>query len=130
MIAETVRRLLRLLKYKKHFIVRYEGKLPTWNTIYEGRHWTKRYSLQKEYEKLLTILLLEAKVKPVKEFVIVAFYNDNKDADNITVIIKWMVDVMKGKYVDNDDSRFYKGLSMFYDPTMKKKSIEIHILGQ
>lgn len=130
-MTEFVRRLLRLLSkvYKKHYVVTYDGKLISWNTVYDSSHWTHRSKLKNTYHEIFTVLLLKAKVKKVKEFAIVAFYNDNKDVDNVTIMTKWMVDVMKDKYVDNDDSRFYKGLVMFYDPAMKKKSIEIHIIG-
>ena len=128
-----IRRILSLLFkfgfYSKHYKITYEGKAVSWNTLYSQGHWKKRSDLKIKYQKIFTILLLEAKVKPMDDFMIVIFYNNRMDVDNVSVNSKWLADVIKGAYVEDDSNDLYRGLMIFHDPSLPKNTIEFHIIG-
>lgn len=133
-MTKLIRRLLGLLFtlgiYTKHYKISYTGKLISWNILYSQGHWAKRSALKSQYEKLFTILALEAQVKKMEEMSIVAFYNNKMDVDNISLTTKWLADVLKGTYIEGDDTRFYKGLMIFHDEALPKNNIELHIIGK
>lgn len=133
-MSKFIRRLLSLLFrlkiYDKHFKLTHEGRIISWNILYSQNHWTKRNALQKDYHKIFTILTKQAKVKKMDEMTILAFYNSKSDVDNVTIMCKWLADVLKESKIEEDDTRFYKGIMVFFDPSLKKNSMEFHILGK
>ena len=129
-----IRRLLKLLLrfgiYNKHFQLTHSGRIVSWNILYAQDHWTKRNALQKDYHKIFTILAKQAKVKKISSMMILAFYRSKSDVDNVTLMTKWLADVVKGEYIEDDDTRFYTGLMVFFDPSLPMNTMEFHILGK
>lgn len=129
-----VRRLLSLLFklkiYSKHFVLKYDGEVVSFNQIYSGGHWSKRSAIKTRFHKIFSVLLLEAKVKPMEEMSMVIFYNTRHDCDNIVLTAKFCLDAMKGVYIKDDNSKYYKGVMIFNDSTLPKGMLELHILGK
>jgi hypothetical protein len=129
-----VRRLIKLffkLKiFSKHYVLKYDGKIVSFNELYSGGHWGKRAGIKNTFDKIFTTLLLQAKVKPMTEMCMVVFYCTRHDCDNIVLTVKFCLDSMKGKYITDDTSRYYKGIMIFHDPTLKKGMVELHIIGK
>lgn len=103
----------------KKYVIRYDGKLPSLNDIYSGKHWSYRSSKKTKFRDTFSILLLEASVKWMDEFRIDLEYNSRLDADNAIMAIKFMCDSLKGKYVKEDDPRFFKGFSININKKLK-----------
>jgi Endodeoxyribonuclease RusA. len=133
-MAKVVRRLLSLLFalkfYDKHYKIIYGGKIVSFNQIYSGSHWSKRSAIKIKFHEIFEILLLEAKVKPMKEMFLVIFFNTRHDCDNIVLTAKFLLDTMKGKYIEDDTSKFYKGIQIVHDSELPKGQLEMHILGK
>jgi hypothetical protein len=133
-MSGLVRRLLGLLFtlgiYNKHYKIVYDGKMVSTNALYSQKHWAIRSVMKNKYIKLFTTLLLEAKVKPMKEMSIVLFYSSKMDVDNCSTSCKFLADAIKGKYLLDDSSKFYKGLFMIHDSTLPKGRYEYHILAK
>jgi hypothetical protein len=129
-----IRRLLKLLfvfgVYSRHYVLKYDGEIVSWNKIYSGGHWGKRQGYKTKYQKIFTILCLEAQVKPMSEMFLVVFYNSKHDCDNVVLSAKFLLDAMKGTYIQDDSAKYYKGIQVNYDATLPKGSFEFHILGK
>lgn len=133
-MTKLVRRLLGLLFtlgiYTKHYKIVYDGEITSANVVWSGGHWKKRSDVKQKFEKIFTILLLQAKIKPpLVEFSLVVFYNTKHDCDNLSTIQKIFVDAMKGTYVADDTSKFYKGTHTIFDSNIPKGTVEFHIIG-
>jgi len=133
-VSKLIRRLLGLLFsvgiYDKHYKIVYEGKMVSLNQLYSQRHWSARSTMKNKYVDIFTILLLEAKVQPMKEMSIILFYAGKMDVDNAVVGCKFLADAIKGKYLLDDSSKFYKGLVMVHDSSLEKNTYEYHIIGK
>ena len=111
-MSQLVRRLLGLLFtlgfYDKHYKIDYTGEVVSFNSVYSGGHWSKRSGIKNSYNKIFSVLLAEANVKPMKEMSLVVFFNTKHDTDNLGYILKMIVDTMKGKYIENDGNKIFK----------------------
>lgn len=129
-----IRRLLKLLYvlgiYDKHYIIKYDGEIISFNKLYAGSHWGKRSGYKNEFSKIFRILCLEAKVKPMNEVFLVVFYNTRHDCDNIVLSAKFLMDSMKGTYIVDDTSKYYKGIQISHDSSLPKGTLEFHICGK
>jgi hypothetical protein len=129
-----IRRLLKLLfvfnVYNKHYVLRYDGEVISFNKLYSGGHWSKRSGYKNRFSKIFTLLCLEANVQPMKEMFLVVFYNTRHDADNIVLSAKFLMDAMKGTYIVDDSSKYYKGIQVTHDPDLPKGMLEFHICGK
>jgi hypothetical protein len=78
------------------------------NSIYAGKHWTKR-NADKDYWHWLVKEAL-AKVSPLQAFIkpicITFYWNDGLDCSNHAYMAKMIEDCLKG-YIITDDSRQY-----------------------
>src|SRR5690349_5785867 len=105
-MSQLVRRLLSLLFtlgfYDKHYKIVWDGEIVSTNAFYQSRHWSIRAGHKIKFEKIFDVLLLQAKVKPMKEISLVTFYNNKMDCDNLSIMGKMLIDTMKGKYITND----------------------------
>jgi len=66
----------------------------------------------------------------MKEMFLVIFFNTRHDCDNIVLTAKFLLDTMKGKYIEDDTSKFYKGIQIVHDSELPKGQLEMHILGK
>lgn len=134
MIAQVIKRLLRLLFklgiYKHHSIITYSGEITSANAIWAGKHWSMRSKLKNDFEKKFTTLLLLAKVKKMQEVSLLVFYNSRHDVDNISSLNKMFMDCVKGKYVEDDNSKHYKMTLTVIDDTLPKNTVEFHLVGK
>lgn len=134
MIAKLIRRLLGLLftlgVYNKHYKFIYDGDITSANSVWSSSHWSKRSATKQKFEKIFTALLLQAKVKTMVEFSVVTFYNTRHDLDNLSTIEKIMCDCLKGTYVQDDSSKFYKSKHTIFDSTLPKGTVEFHLIGK
>lgn len=116
--------------YNKHYQFDYSGEIVSFNQVYSGGHWSKRASVKNKYSKSFSILLLEAKVKPLTEMSLIALYSSRHDCDNLGYIMKMLVDTMKDVYIVNDGNKIYKSTHTIYDNSLLKGTIQFHIVGR
>lgn len=133
-MSQLVRRLLGLLFslgfYDKHYKIVWDGDMVSTNKLYSQRHWSARSAMKNKYVKIFTTLLLQAKVKPMKELSIVLFYSNRMDVDNTSIGCKFLADAMKGKYIEDDSSKIYKALFLVHDSSLPKGTFEYHLIGK
>lgn len=111
----------------KEYTIRYDGKIPSLNDIYAGKHWSFRSAKKNKFGDIFTILLLEAGVKWMDEYRIDLEYNSRLDADNCIMAIKFLNDSLKKKYVAEDDARYFKGFSINVNKKLKSNSYKFTI---
>lgn len=132
-MARVARRLLSLLftlgLFNKHYKIIYDGEIISFNKLYSGGHWSKRSGMKVKYHQIFEVLLLEAKVKPMKEMFLAIFYNTRHDCDNIVLTGKFLMDTVKGKYLPDDTSKYYRGIQIVHDPLLPKGRVELHLIG-
>ena len=104
------------------YIIKYEGKALSLNDFYAGGHWKKRADGKKKYDNIFKVLLLEARVKWMHEFRLDVVYNSKHDCDNVVGMSKIFVDSMKGIYIKEDSKRYFKGLSITPDTSLKNNT--------
>jgi hypothetical protein len=133
-MAKLIRRLLSLLFtlgiYDKHYKLSWDGDMISMNQLYSQKHWSARSAMKNKYIKIFSTLLLQAKVKPMKEMSIVLFYASRMDVDNCSCGCKFLADAIKLNYLQDDSNKFYKGLFMVHDSDLKKGTYEYHILAK
>jgi hypothetical protein len=133
MLSSLIRRILSLLFtlkiYSKHYTLSYNGEIISFNQLYSGGHWSKRSAMKSKYRKIFEILLLEAKVKPMSEVFLAVFFNTRHDCDNIVLTGKFLLDTMKGKYIPDDTSKYYKGIQIIHDSSLPRGTLEFHLIG-
>ena len=129
-----VRRFIKLLLafgiYKKNYKIIYTGEMSSLNSVWSSRHWTTRQAITQRYHKIFEVLLLQAKLRPMKEMSIVLFYNSRLDCDNTTIAAKVLADTIKEKYLEDDRTAFYKGLALVHDASLPKNTYEFNILAK
>jgi len=134
MLSKIVRRLLSLLftlgVYDKHYKLVWDGEMVSLNQLYSQKHWSARSAMKNKYIKIFTTLLLQAKVKPMRELSIVLFYSSRMDVDNCVCGCKFLSDAVKGKYLEDDSAKFYKALFMIHDSELPKGTYEYHLIGR
>ena len=100
------------------------------NAVWSSKHWTVRQAITQKFHKIFEVLLLQAKMRPMKEMSIVLFYNSRLDVDNTSVAAKVLADTIKEKYIPDDRTEFYKGLAMIHDGSLPKNTYEFNILAK
>jgi hypothetical protein len=111
----------------KKYTIRYDGKIPSLNDIYAGKHWSFRSAKKNKFRDIFSLLLLEAGVKWMDEYRIDLEYNSRLDADNVIMAIKFLNDSLKKKYVKEDDARYFKGFSINVNKRLKTNSYKFTI---
>ena len=83
------------------------------NAYYSGKHWALRKQ-DAEYWHLLTRSAMnrqEIRVRPFEKPVEISFlWNDRLDIDNHAIMGKMIVDAMKGRLINDDNRRWFKGV--------------------
>lgn len=89
------------------------------NTIYAGKHWSKRNSEKEDWRQLVFAEMLSQKVprKIIDGPVDIAMrFNTKMDIDNHAYIAKMIIDSLKGYLIADDDRKHVKRLTMdFHD---------------
>jgi len=131
-MSSLVRRFLKLLFrlgiYSKHYVIEYAGPIVSTNKFYASPHWSVRSKLKNKYIEIFTQLLLKNKINKFDELSLVVFCNTRLDIDNHACQNKFLLDTIKLKYVDGDDTRYFISTHTIHDPHMKKNTIEYHLL--
>jgi len=104
----------------KEYTIVLEKKMISLNDFYAGHHWSIRHKHKVRYGGIFDILLLEAKVKFMKEYRVDVTYNSRLDCDNAIPALKFLNDSLKKRYVKEDDPRYFKGFSINIDKSLKK----------
>lgn len=107
--------------------IKYQGKAPSLNDWYSGKHWYKRMETKQHYGKIFEDLLEEAGVERMDKFQISILFNSRLDTDNVVGLSKILVDTMKGKYFTEDSKRFYRGLLIQPDESLPHNTYIISI---
>jgi len=111
----------------KKYTVVYEGKMISLNDFYAGGHWSRRHKAKLKYRAIFDILLLQAGVKWMDEYRVDLDYNSRHDCDNAVAALKFLNDSLKKKFVKEDDPRYFKGLSINIDKTLKYNTFNFTI---
>ena len=82
-------------------------KIPSWNILYSGKHWTKRQELKEEAKYAILEALNGKKVQMYSEKVnvrIIGYFVRPVDSDNICT--KLILDPLKGKVIKDDSIKY------------------------
>lgn len=114
---------------RKPIILTYTGKkkIATLNQLISPWKWSNA----KQYYRREFLDLFEnsKKITKVKAFALEVTYNTNHDPDNLVAVIKCFVDTFRELgYVKNDTRDHYKSLSIAYDSTLPKVTLQFKII--
>ena len=85
--------------------------------------------MKKDSKEKFDILLAKAKKSSrFDKFCIVIFFNNRLDVDNVVGMEKVFTDCLKGTIIENDGKRFFKGLTIWYDPSLPKQTTEFILI--
>lgn len=124
--------IVRLLKFLSRVKVigkvisfKYSGDGLSLNKFYSQGHWRTRQNIKNEYKEIFDKIIESAIGKIFFEnFYIVIFYNSRHDCDNVIGMEKIFTDCLKGKIIPGDSRVNYKGVMIFFDPTLPKNTFE------
>lgn len=128
LIYRLIGMLVRLGYLKQVFEMTYTGKIFSLNDLYRQGHWSIRNGLKKKYKGEFLQMLSDGGMKFCNKFFVIVFYNTRHDADNLTGVIKVLIDSMKGIYIPDDNKKYLKGLSIFPDSSLETGTIEFLII--
>ena len=103
------------------------GKLVSNNQFYSAGHWAIRSAMKNKWVDIYTTLCIQAKMKPFKSFDLRVAFNSNHDLDNCVANIKFFLDSIKGKWVEDDSSEYFQSMSIRRDKSLPKNTIEFYI---
>jgi len=134
MIAKHILRFINLLvKFKivkNVYKIRYVGKIPSFNDIYETKHWSVRYNLSQKYHKIFAILFKAAKLPKIQEFSLYMTFNSRHDVDNLIAIEKFFTDALtQGKYIENDNQKSFKSIHIVLDRDLPTNTVDFTIIA-
>ncbi len=100
------------------------------NSIYAGKHWSKRREDAQLWHALTVSAMNKAQVrrKPFDKPVVITFlWNDRLDLSNHAYMAKLIEDGMKGRLIMDDSKKFVKGMEHFFhdEPYIKVIVTEI-----
>lgn len=112
--------------FKKVFTVTYKGKGVSINDYYSSSHWTTRKHIKTKYGKIFKLLIKEAfKDEKINQYIIIVFYNNNYDVDNVTGIEKIFVDELRACQVTlNDTKKYFKAMIISEDSSLEKNTFQ------
>lgn len=97
----------------------YRGPSVSLNAFYVAAHWSKRHAIKNQVAAQLAPLLLASGLQPVHCFTLAVRYRSGLDCDNVSGIVKLLVDCLKGTYIPDDNAKHFTGLSITYDAALK-----------
>ena len=119
----------------------YRGKGVSLNQFYSQGHWGTRSALKKKYRKKFDELFANSRnLRWMNKFSIIIFYNSRHDLDNVTGMEKVFVDALKKEvdsqtgevirsgYIEDDNKKFYKGMSIFPDESLPTNTFEFLLI--
>lgn len=132
-MAKVILRILNLLLKLKIvnniYKIRYVGKIPSFNDIYETKHWSIRYALSKKYHQIFAILFKAAKLPKINEFSLYMTFNSRHDVDNLIAIEKFFTDALKeGNYIENDNQKSFKSIHIVLDKDLPVNTVDFTIV--
>jgi hypothetical protein len=108
--------------------VTYQGKILSLNDYAGGKHWGAKEKWKNPTKDFLLKAMLIEGFTPVENFSVRVRFNSRHDIDNIIPLEKVFVDVLKGRYVPEDDKRFYRSLTIEYDPALPKSTFVLSLV--
>jgi hypothetical protein len=105
-------------------IVKYEGKMLSLNQCY-----TLHWSLKSLYQKNLIKNLEWIKVNPIlNSYSVEVSCNNRLDLDNNVAVVKMIIDELKKrKYLKEDNTQYFKKLTINEDLTLKKNTLIVTV---
>lgn len=100
------------------FEIAIQEKCPTWNTVWSTSHWSHRSSLSHMWH-LLTREQIDPNMEMIDEPVIVvvtASFKSKRQRDVDNLLIKPIIDAMKGIVIPDDDSTYIHAIATFIAP--------------
>lgn len=86
-------------------------KMPSRNKLYAGGHWSRRSKLAREVHKLVRSYAPSQMFTDRVDILVKAYYADNYRRDSSNVDIKIIEDGLKGKVIQDDDTRYVRRVS-------------------
>ena len=114
----------------KTYEITYKGEAVSLNH-YKSKNWRALKKLIDPLKNTFTILIIQAKIKPLKWFELEVRHNTRLDLDNVTGSIKPFVDCLRKQKVIKDDTyKEWDKLTILSDKTLPKKTIIFKITGE
>lgn len=109
--------------------IRYTGRIPSFNDIYESKHWKIRYSLSEKWHNVFLKLFKKHKIPKIGVFSLLVLYNTRHDVDNLVGVEKFFTDALTiGKYIVNDNQKCFKSLHIIVDKELPKNTVDFIII--
>lgn len=132
-MADLVFRFLNLLVrfgiVSNPYKVTYSGAFPSFNDIYESKHWRIRYNLTQKYHKIFAILIKQAQVPKITEFSLILSFNSRHDVDNLIAMEKFFTDTLvETGRIEKDNKKVFKSLYIVYNNKLPVNQIDFFII--
>jgi hypothetical protein len=93
-----------------------EGSIPSINKLYSN-NWKVRYGIVKKWKGILSTLIFSKVFYKYDKFEVVVVHGGRYDCDNYVGLAKIFVDCLQTLgFIPDDDRRYYKKLTIKYDP--------------
>jgi hypothetical protein len=92
--------------------ITFKGSIPSLNSYAGGKNFYAKAKVIKDIKSDLRLLCIKAGFYKVDKFCIDVEFNSRHDVDNVVTIEKIFVDSLKGRYIEDDNKKYFRGLSI------------------
>lgn len=110
--------------------ITYIGAIPSLNSYAGGKNFYAKAKIIKDLKSTVKLLCLEAGFKKVDKFIVDIEFNSRHDVDNVITIGKIFVDSLKGKYIEDDNKKYYRGLTIRPNEDLKMNTFILSIISE
>lgn len=102
----------------RSYVITYSGPGLSSNKWYAGMHFAQRIKLKTEWRNRFKGIIALAGIQPMQRFRVDLRYRARLDCDNTSAMLKLFCDQLKGVYVPEDDTKYFKGFSVSFAPEL------------
>ncbi|MHA1400178.1 MAG: RusA family crossover junction endodeoxyribonuclease [Candidatus Heimdallarchaeaceae archaeon] len=86
-------------------------KLPSRNTLYSSNNWRVRKRVADEVHQMISAYVPRKMITGLVDIEIIANYKHKRRRDSDNVESKLVIDSLKGKVIEDDDTRFVRNVT-------------------
>ena len=108
--------------------ITYKGSIPSLNSYAGGKNFYAKAKVIKDIKSALRLLCIQAGFHKVNKFCVEVEFNSRHDVDNVITVEKIFVDSLKGRYIKEDNKKFFTGLCIKYNETLPMNTFILSII--
>jgi Holliday junction resolvase RusA-like endonuclease len=121
-----------MMNQTKLFLTIEDETLPSWNTLYSGKHWAVRKHMADYWHDLVTAYLMKnwrnkGVIKGSVKIQIICYFKSHRWIDSDNLCGKLIIDALKGVVIKDDSPKYVKEVCCSSRMDAKHPRTEIYV---